>query len=406
NFGAFFSARWRANDWMWGRLDSAQSLVDLLADSTRWFGRGGPEVGADEVRARIEAAVKTPFTTDGDRSWGSWIDSRWGALEDRVAAELTQAEANPTIPHPLTATKQVLIERLQAEVMASMLPWVNATPAGEAPDPPSPTSTASRMQTAEQAADLRAGIEKIPSDMEPVRWSRIGMRLGLNAWLALKPTNKLLRVLVTPLKPLYLFVLAIAVFPRRALLAGIVGFAALAVGRWELPTGKNPMFDDLVARRLNPDGYLTWQRVAAAVITVLLAGLLVYIHHLAVRQPQWSRQIRFVEWTAAVVGVVMAACTVVLVIAEVSLPPGIMPVAAVLVVAIAMHWMRPDRWLLCMVIAVAPYLALLPLVGAVDWIDAGWWALLSFGLAVTLTTIYVTFVDVFPARPRMTEDPG
>jgi hypothetical protein len=29
NFGAFLSSRWRLNDWVWGRLDAARSLVDL-----------------------------------------------------------------------------------------------------------------------------------------------------------------------------------------------------------------------------------------------------------------------------------------------------------------------------------------------------------------------------------------
>ncbi len=30
NFGAFLSARWRLNDWIWGRLDASASLVDVL----------------------------------------------------------------------------------------------------------------------------------------------------------------------------------------------------------------------------------------------------------------------------------------------------------------------------------------------------------------------------------------
>jgi patatin-related protein len=31
NFGAFLRARWRQNDWTWGRLDAARTLVDVLA---------------------------------------------------------------------------------------------------------------------------------------------------------------------------------------------------------------------------------------------------------------------------------------------------------------------------------------------------------------------------------------
>jgi hypothetical protein len=30
NFGAFLSSRWRLNDWIWGRLDAAGSLVDVV----------------------------------------------------------------------------------------------------------------------------------------------------------------------------------------------------------------------------------------------------------------------------------------------------------------------------------------------------------------------------------------
>jgi patatin-related protein len=35
NFGAFLSARWRQNDWTWGRLDAATSLVELLTRAER-----------------------------------------------------------------------------------------------------------------------------------------------------------------------------------------------------------------------------------------------------------------------------------------------------------------------------------------------------------------------------------
>ena len=30
HFGAFLKRSWRANDWMWGRLDAAERLVTLL----------------------------------------------------------------------------------------------------------------------------------------------------------------------------------------------------------------------------------------------------------------------------------------------------------------------------------------------------------------------------------------
>jgi Protein of unknown function (DUF3376) len=35
HFGAFYKASWRANDWMWGRLDGAGWLVHVLLDPRR-----------------------------------------------------------------------------------------------------------------------------------------------------------------------------------------------------------------------------------------------------------------------------------------------------------------------------------------------------------------------------------
>jgi hypothetical protein len=43
NFGAFLSARWRLNDWIWGRLDGSASLVDVLLQS---LDPDGPDMAA------------------------------------------------------------------------------------------------------------------------------------------------------------------------------------------------------------------------------------------------------------------------------------------------------------------------------------------------------------------------
>jgi hypothetical protein len=63
NFGAFLSARWRLNDWTWGRLDAARSLVEMattpragLADPLPEFRRrfGLPDT-VDLATARADA---------------------------------------------------------------------------------------------------------------------------------------------------------------------------------------------------------------------------------------------------------------------------------------------------------------------------------------------------------------
>jgi hypothetical protein len=65
NFGAFLSARWRLNDWTWGRMDAAQSLVEVVTlrspdparpdpiPALREAYGPGADSSPDEVRAEI-----------------------------------------------------------------------------------------------------------------------------------------------------------------------------------------------------------------------------------------------------------------------------------------------------------------------------------------------------------------
>ena len=52
NFAAFVDPEWRANDWMWGRLDAVPTLVDLLA-SRETIERWRQDRGLDQVRQLI-----------------------------------------------------------------------------------------------------------------------------------------------------------------------------------------------------------------------------------------------------------------------------------------------------------------------------------------------------------------
>jgi hypothetical protein len=55
NFGAFLSARWRLNDWIWGRLDAAASLVDVLLHDLDPDGEP-----AARLRTRLELPSDVP----------------------------------------------------------------------------------------------------------------------------------------------------------------------------------------------------------------------------------------------------------------------------------------------------------------------------------------------------------
>jgi patatin-related protein len=60
NFGAFLRARWRQNDWIWGRLDAARSLVDIVTapdpEASSVAGTGGDAAGRVDWTSLAELA--------------------------------------------------------------------------------------------------------------------------------------------------------------------------------------------------------------------------------------------------------------------------------------------------------------------------------------------------------------
>jgi patatin-related protein len=91
HFGAFYKQSWRANDWMWGRLDGAGWLVHVLLDPRR-----------------IRSIVERREDEDGDENGAEWFLSKlesFGApgLPDSTRADLLKELAflnNPATPPP------------------------------------------------------------------------------------------------------------------------------------------------------------------------------------------------------------------------------------------------------------------------------------------------------------------
>ncbi|MCK8674591.1 patatin-like protein, partial [Rhodococcus sp. HM1] len=84
NFAAFLSARWRQNDWLWGRMDSAQSLVRLVATRDRTA-----NIDAETLRALFFAGApeRGPFRDLLNREWvnGMYADNP----PEKVVAAIT-----------------------------------------------------------------------------------------------------------------------------------------------------------------------------------------------------------------------------------------------------------------------------------------------------------------------------
>ena len=61
NFSAFISERWRANDWMWGRLDAAKSIVDVTTTKGRLRGEHATMLVTAIERDRHRARSSCPW---------------------------------------------------------------------------------------------------------------------------------------------------------------------------------------------------------------------------------------------------------------------------------------------------------------------------------------------------------
>ncbi len=393
NFGAFFSARWRANDWMWGRLDSAKTLVDLLVDHRRWHELEDPDLPRDvRLRAqleRVEAMVRTPLA-EGGAEWEAWLADLWSRARGPVEAELLAANATPDLTHALTETKDVLTARLHAELLATHLSWVEAVAPGAMPDGvPTPGAPADPRATRELARAHRAGVETVPHDLDPRRFASLAMTGALVGWRAFRPATRWKAGIMSGLKPLYVFLAAATVATRRTLLPAILAFAAFAVGRWE---GQRPIWDGRFAERevCGPCRYWIWQRIFCLVVLVVLVLVLAVREVLTPRRWRWW-PVRLAAAGAVLVGVLVALSL------EASLAPWILIPTAAVVVLVAGSWMAPRWQLVALAVDLGISVGLGLLFDELGWAP-GWWAFSSFAVAALALTSLLTFVDAMP-RP-------
>ena len=131
-FGAFYKASWRANDWMWGRVDGAGWLMQVLLDPVRLRNLAGI-VGQDAFRAQ----VKDVFTTIGwvlprpaDNLVQADIEVLTTQLDEELAflgldSGLTERDHYADVlPMSMPATALVLARARQLEIARAELPVV------------------------------------------------------------------------------------------------------------------------------------------------------------------------------------------------------------------------------------------------------------------------------------------
>jgi hypothetical protein len=215
NFSAFLSERWRANDWMWGRLDLAKTIVDVATAPGRIsFGQ------EDAAAVQVQRALTAPFEADVHGPWRTQLDDHAAALwtkhESTIRREL--AEEGAARPHErLKVTKQLLVLRRQWEILGQDLPAVlqsSLTPL------PEQREAAAVPRSMTEALEI---YEREPRSITAVwgeAWlAALGVRSAYSLWSATRPRARVTRIMRAPLKPIPMSLLGIVLARHRSLLA-------------------------------------------------------------------------------------------------------------------------------------------------------------------------------------------
>ncbi|WP_246154233.1 patatin-like protein [Saccharopolyspora hirsuta] len=244
NFGAFLSAKWRANDWMWGRMDAAAALVGLLADPVRLRRHGDSEALGDALQAIVSRPTKAELgelDEEQAKQWRGFLAEVWARHAGEVRAELDALFARPDDEHPLTETRNLLTERLQWTIAAEEVPYVATVASGAdqrgggRPGTPAPAELSSEVE------HYAVGRQRFP-DLGERRALSLATRFGMLAYRAARPSGRgvlrwLGRRAMTLIKPLVMLVVYAVAAPRRAALLGLLAASAVAftgIGQSEL----------------------------------------------------------------------------------------------------------------------------------------------------------------------------
>ncbi|ODQ98433.1 hypothetical protein BHQ20_22230 [Mycobacterium intermedium] len=245
HFGAFYKRSWRANDWMWGRLDGAGWLVHVLLDPrrVRWVAQarrherrqsadGGRESGGQWFLRKLKELAHLDFPESGEHTadhllrelafvddpqaemppslprTSMWLAQAW---QQRVLDEELDALANTVIRpgnHERPDWSPQISQAWAKDVLAALSPiakygLLNDNPVAKetlAGDWGSPLMTHTVAKTAATGAGAVRSIRKLPAAARPlvvivralalavyqfVSWARSTVRLTIGAALLL-----------------------------------------------------------------------------------------------------------------------------------------------------------------------------------------------------------------------------
>lgn len=121
NFGGFYKKSWRANDWMFGRLDGAERIARILLNPARIARLYENRHAAEEIADAI-GRIAVPDPGDADAADRDFLGNLWEGARSSVAAELAFID-NPDYPYPeqLNAAVAAVLPRLHLSILRSEL---------------------------------------------------------------------------------------------------------------------------------------------------------------------------------------------------------------------------------------------------------------------------------------------
>lgn len=124
NFGSFYKKSWRANDWMFGRLDGAERIARILLNPARMARLYENRRSARDITDAI-GRIAVPEPGDADAADQNFLAAHWQYVRDSVAAELSFVD-NPDYPYPeqLNQAVAAVLPRLHLAIIRAELPAI------------------------------------------------------------------------------------------------------------------------------------------------------------------------------------------------------------------------------------------------------------------------------------------
>jgi patatin-related protein len=128
HFGGFYKRSWRANDWLWGRLEGAARIVEVIVDPARLsalYGRGAGEQTPQAWAKAFAGDLLEACTREGDPSYRPTVLAGVdGDPVNRLAAEISHVLTAGDGCAQLQLTRGILTRALQLEILAEELPVI------------------------------------------------------------------------------------------------------------------------------------------------------------------------------------------------------------------------------------------------------------------------------------------